>query len=116
MNGWPVRVRLVWDAGISPPVTRGLRRDERNWFSSLVSPGSGARRVLDVQDTSFTLSAGGGFVVNRPALPNIAVGKTANEIIVLMVPARPHPFPPVKKIRPFDEERGPFSPVREPGI
>jgi hypothetical protein len=111
----PVLVRIVWDAGISSPVTRGLRQDERDWFRSLVRPDSDAREVPDVQDADSTLSAGDGFVVNSPALPRIAVGKTADAINVLLVPARPHPFPPVKKIRPFDEP-GPFAPVRKLGF
>jgi hypothetical protein len=80
--GWPVRVRLVWDARISPPVTRGLMQDERDWFRGLVSPDSSARKVVDVQD--FTLSRGGGFVVRSPELPKITVRRTADAINVLL--------------------------------
>jgi hypothetical protein len=80
--GWPVRVRLVWDARISPPVTRGLMQDERDWFRALVSPDSSARKVVDVQD--FTLSRGGGFAVDSPELPKITVRRTADAINVLL--------------------------------
>ena len=110
----PVRVRLVWDAGISSPVTRELGQAEQDWFRSLVSPDPGARKLPDVQDADFALSAEGGFVVDSPALPHIAVRKTAEAIYVLLVPAPPHPVSPVKKFRPFDEP-GPGSPVRKPG-
>jgi hypothetical protein len=105
----PVRVRLVWDAGISPSVTRGFEQAERDGFHS--------------QDEGFTLSSGGGFVVNSPALPHLAVGTTVDAVIVLLVPVRPHPFPPVKEPRPFREplfsrvrKPGPGSPVRERGF
>ena len=111
----PVRVRLVWDARIRSPVTRELGQAGQDLFRALVNPDPGAREVPDVQDADSTLSAGDGFVVNSPALPRIAVGKTADAINVLLVPARPHPFPPVKKIRPFDEP-GPFAPVRKLGF
>jgi len=110
----PVRVRIVWDAGIPPPVTRGLRQAERDLFRALVNPDPGARKVPDVQDADFPLSRGDGFVVNSPALPHIAVGKTADAINVLLVPARLHPFSPVKKISPIYEPE-PGSPVRKPG-
>jgi hypothetical protein len=105
----PVRVRLVWDAGISPPVTRGFEQAERDWFSS--------------QDADFTLSTGDGFVVISPALPHIAVGNTADAVNVLLVPVRPHPFPPVKDFLPYHDppfsrvrKPGPGTPVREPGF
>jgi hypothetical protein len=110
----PVRVRIVWDAGITPPVTRGLGQAERDLFRALVNPDPGARKVPDVQDADFPLSTGDGFVVNSPALPHIAVGKTADAINVLLVPARLHPFSPVKKISPIYEPE-PGSPVRKPG-
>jgi hypothetical protein len=114
----PVRVRLFWDAGIRSPVTRELGQAEQVLFRALENPDPGARSVPDVQEADFTLSARDAFVVDCPALPWIAVGKTADAINVLLVPAcpDPSPFPPVKKIRPFDEERGPFSPVCEPGF
>jgi hypothetical protein len=106
----PVRVRIVWDAAIPRPVTRGLGQDARDWFRSLMSPGPGPRGLRDVQYAEFTLSAGGGFVVDSPALPQIAVGKTADVINVLLVPARSDPFP----LRPY-HDMGPGSPVRKPG-
>jgi hypothetical protein len=112
----PVRVRLVWDAGIAPPVARGLMQAERDWFLSLVGPNPGAHRVGDVQYMDFTLSAGGGFVVYGPGLPRIAVGKTADAINVLLVPDPPFPFSfsPVEEIRPT-RRLEPDSPVRNPG-
>jgi hypothetical protein len=45
----------------------------------------------DVQYVDFTHSTEDGFVVDSPALPRIAVGKTADAINVLLVPARPTP-------------------------
>ena len=110
----PVRVRLVWDAGIPSPVTKGLGQAEQDLFRAIVNPDPGARQVPDVQDADFTVCAGDGFVVDSPGLPHIAVGKTADVINVLLVPARLHPFPPVKTFRPFDEP-GPGSPFRKPG-
>lgn len=103
----PVRVRLVWDAEIRSPVTRGLGKAEQDLFRALVNPDPGAREVPDVQEADFMLSTGDGFVVDSLALPHVAVGKTADAINVLLVPARPHPFPPVEKFSPVG------SPVRK---
>jgi hypothetical protein len=102
----PVRVRIVWDAGMPSPVARGLGQAERDWFRSPVGPGPlGPRTVREVQYVDFTLSVGDGFVVDSPALPHIAVGKIADAINVLLVPARPDrdpdPLSPVEKIRPY---------------
>jgi hypothetical protein len=104
-----VRVRIVWDAGIPPPVVSGLGQAERDLFLSLVSPDSGARKVRDVQYMDFTLSPGDGFVLDSPAQPQIAVGKFADAINVLLgrapdrapplEPARPAPYPPDPPVR-----------------
>ena len=114
----PPGVRLVWDVGMSSPATRKLGMAERDWFGSVRGPGPpGPHRVRDVQYLDFTLSAEDGFVVDSPALPHIAVDKTADEINVLLVPARPRdplPFPPAE-ISPLHKP-GPGSPVRNPGI
>ena len=110
----PARVRLVWDAEIRSPVTRKLGQAEQDLFRALVSPDPAARKVPDVQDADFMLSAADGFAVNSPALPHIAVGRTADAINVLLVPAHLDPFSPVTKFRPFDEP-GSGSPVRKPG-
>jgi hypothetical protein len=111
----PVRVRIVWDAGIPPPVARELGQAERDLFRALVRPDPGARKVPDVRYRDFTLSAGGGFVVDRQALPHIAVGKAADAVNMLLVPARPDPNPDPDSfpLRPYDD-MGPFSPVRKP--
>jgi hypothetical protein len=89
----PVRVRIVCEAGITPPPARGLGQAERNLFRSLASLGPGPGRVRDVQYVDFTLAAGNGFVVDSPELPQIAVGKTADAINVLLVSAAPGPDP-----------------------
>jgi hypothetical protein len=107
----PVRVRLVWDAGIRSPVTRELGQAGQGLFGALVNPDPGARGLPDVQYADFRPSAGDGFVVDNPELPEIAVGRTADVINVLLVPADPGPFPP---FRPYGD-MGPF-PVREPGF
>jgi hypothetical protein len=103
----PVRVRIVWDAGIPSPVARELGQPERDLFRALVSPDPDARRLPDVQYADFRLSAGGGFVVDNPELPQIAVGKNADAINVLLVPDRSDPFP-LGKLRPYD----PIQPLR----
>src|SRR5579859_8125560 len=91
----PVRVRIVWDAGIPPPVARGLGQAERDLFLSLVSPDPGARKVRDVQYRDFTLSAGDGTALDRPERLQIAVGNFADAISVLLCRALyPEPFPP----------------------
>jgi hypothetical protein len=112
----PVRVRIVWDAGIPPPVTRRLGQAERDLFRALVNPDPGARKVPDVQEADFLLSTGDGFVVNSRPLPHIAVGKTADAINVLLVPPRSplFSFSPVEEIRPTRKPE-PDSPVRNPG-
>jgi hypothetical protein len=107
--GWPVRVRLVWDAAIRPPVTREWGEVEQDPFLPLAGPAGWPKPVRTVdaagehQAAAFTLSAGDGFVVDNPELPKIAVGRTADAINVLLVPARPDP----------DPEPGPFSVVEE---
>ena len=68
-----------------------------------MNPDPGPRKVPDVQDADFMLSAEGGFVVDSPPLPHVAVGRTADVINVLLVPARPGPFSPVKEFLPYDE-------------
>ena len=103
----PVRVRIVWDAGIPPPVAGELGQAERDLFRALVSPDPGARRLPDVQYVDFWLSAGDGFVVDNPELPQIAVSKAADGINMLLVPDRsdpftPRPHDPIQPIRPFD--------------
>ena len=115
----PPGVRLVWDAGMSSPVIRELGLAESNWFLPLWGPGPpGPYMVRDVQYLDFTLSAEDGFAVDSPALPHIAVDKTADAINVLLVPARPDPdpfsFSPVKEIRPARKPE-PGSPARKPG-
>ena len=112
----PVRVRIVWDAGIRPTVVRDLGQAERDLFRALLHQDPGARKVLDVQGGNFTLSTGAGFVVDSPELPHIAVGKTADAINVLLVPAGTDPFTlrPYQDIRPY-HDMGPGSPVRKPG-
>jgi hypothetical protein len=104
-------VRVVWGAGILPPVARGLGQAERDLFRALVSPDPGARKVPDVQGVDFTLSAGDGFVVDSPALPHIAVGKIADAINMLLVSARPDPPVVISPLH----DMGPGSPVRKPG-
>jgi hypothetical protein len=103
----PVRVCIVWDARIPPPVVRGLGQAERDLFRALMSRGPGVRKVPDVQRANFTLSTGDGFVVNSPALRDIAVGKTADAINLLLVwPLRySDPFPPVEPLYPT---QGPY--------
>src|SRR5260370_773452 len=71
-GGTPGWVRVGEDAGMRSAVSGVLRQDEE-LFRALVGLDSGARKVPDVQDADFTLSAGGGFVVDSPALPQIAV-------------------------------------------
>jgi hypothetical protein len=102
-----VHVVCVCEAGIPPPVARELRQAERDLFRALVSPDPGARRLPDVQHVDFRLSAGNGFVVDNPELPQIAVSKTADAINVLLIPDRSDPFTlrpydPIQPIRPFD--------------
>jgi hypothetical protein len=109
----PVRVRIVWDARIPSPVARWLGQGERDLFHSLVSPDPGARKVRNVQHVDLTLSGEDVFVVDSPALPHIVVGKIADAINVLLVPARPDPFLPAKISPLYDME--PASPVRKPG-
>src|SRR5579859_994626 len=100
----PVRVRIVWDAGIPAPVARGLGQAERDLFLSLVSPDPGARKERDV-----TLSAGNGIALDGPERLQIAVGNFADAISVLLCRALyPEPFPPVKMPRPH-HNMGPFG-------
>ena len=87
----PVRVRIIWDAGIAPPVGRWLEQAERDLFLSLARPHPGARKVRDVQFRDFTLPAGdiflwaeGGFAFDSPAQHQIAVGKIGGVINVLL--------------------------------
>lgn len=97
-----VSVRIFWDAAIPPPVTRRLGEDEWDWFRSLASPGPDARKVWGMQDRDFTLSAGDGFVVDSPALPPIAVVKSAGVVNVLLRwPLRPDPSPPWSLLAPM---------------
>ena len=93
----PVRVRIVWDAGMSSPVARGLGQAERDWFRSLVGPGPGAWKVRDV-----TKSALEGFVLDSPAQHQIAVQKIANTMIVFLGQA------------PRLADRGPFAAAPAP--
>ena len=106
----PIRLRIVWDARIPPPVTTGFGQAERDWFRSLVSPDPGPSRVPGVQYEDFPLSAGDEFVVDCSALSRIAIGATADAINVLLVTALPNPF----SFRPY-YDMGPGSPVRNPG-
>ena len=101
----PVRVRIVWDAGITFPVVRELGQAEWDLFRARVRPDPGARKVPDVRRVNFTLSAGDGFVVDSPALPRIAVGKIADAINLLLVRACRAPFLPAE-----------LSPLHEPEI
>jgi hypothetical protein len=108
-GGTPIRVRIVWDIDIPPPVTRGLTQAEQDWFGeALASRDPGPRGV---QYVDFTLSAREGFVVDGRGLPWIGVGRTADVINVLLVPSRPGPF----ALRPY-HDMGPGSPVRKPGF
>ena len=106
----PVRVRLVWDAGIPSPVTRELGQAEQDLFRALVNPDPGARQVLDMQDAGFTFSRGDGFVVDSPGLPQIAVGKAADAIYVLLggAPRRADRAPPLVPATPAPRD----TPVR----
>jgi hypothetical protein len=109
----PAQVRIAWDAAITSPVTNGLGQAEWDWFGSLVSPDPDSRTVPDgVRCRDFTLFAEDGFVVDCSALSQIAVAKTADAIIVLLVPARPDRFPlrPHKDIRPVRKPRPGFRP------
>jgi hypothetical protein len=114
--GTPVRVRIVRLARIPAPVARGLGQAERDLFRALARAGRGARKVPDVRDVDFTLSAGDVCVVDSRALPYIVVGKSADAINVLLVPDPPDPFSlsPVKEIAPVLKQE-PDSPVRKPG-
>lgn len=112
-----VPVRIVWDAGITCPPDRGLGRAEWHVLRSLENLGPGPRTVRDVQYVDFMLSAGNGFVVDSQELPQIAVGKTADAINVLLIPAPPDPDPDPDHflLRPH-HDMGPFGcPVRDPG-
>jgi hypothetical protein len=110
----PVRVRIVRDAEILPLIARELGQAEQALFGSLASLGPGPRTVRDVQYVDFTLAAGDGFVVDSPALPQIAVGKTADAINVLLIPALsdrapdPDPDPDPFPFRPYGD-MGPLS-------
>lgn len=108
----PVRVRIVWDAGITFPVVRELGQAEWDLFRARVRPDPGARKVPDVRRVNFTLSAGDGFVVDSPALPRIAVGKIADAINLLLVRACRAPFLPAE-LSPLHEPKfGPITRVR----
>jgi hypothetical protein len=60
---------------------------------------------------NYTLSAEDGFVLDSPALPHIAVGRIADAINVLLVPAYSDPFSPVEEIRPHSNPVFGFGPM-----
>jgi hypothetical protein len=121
-----IRVRIIWDAGI-PPDIRRLGNAEWDLFSYVgynpvdadeVRRGVQHSKVWDVQCRGFTLSAEGGFVLDSPALPLIAVGNFAGAINMSLRPPRsdpPREAPPRLPVEP-PLPHGPMGPFdRRPG-
>jgi hypothetical protein len=93
-------MRIIWEAGIQPPDIKRLGKAERDLFLSLAGPDPGAREVRDAQFWDFTLSRKDGFVLDSPALPQIAVEKVAGSMNVLLGPPTPPDTLPLVPARP----------------